>query len=71
MTSNSLESLRVPAFCPICEQTMRGRSTFTWYDYGCCIDCYIYFIEGRPQRWLDGWRPSPEEVARRKEFMDS
>jgi hypothetical protein len=50
---------------------MMGRSTFTWYDYGCCIECYIFFIEGRPERWRSGWRPSPEEVEQRKKFMES
>tara|TARA_R110000824_G_scaffold199485_3_gene383447 strand:+ start:1805 stop:2179 length:375 start_codon:yes stop_codon:yes gene_type:complete len=22
-----------------------------------CNDCYIQYIEGREERWLDGWRP--------------
>jgi hypothetical protein len=56
------QPLRVPAFCPICDGLMMGRSTFTYYDYGACVDCYIYFIEGRPQRWLDGWRPDKAEI---------
>lgn len=66
------ESLRVPAFCPNCGDIMRGKSTFTYYDYGCCVDCYIYWLEGRPEKvqaWRDGWRPTAEEIKRFKEFM--
>lgn len=48
---------------------MKGKSTGTFYDYGCCIDCFIQFIEGREQRWKDGWRPSAEEVARFQESL--
>lgn len=65
----SLTSLRVPLYCPICGHIMKGKSTASWYDFGCCIDCKIFFIEGREQRWKDGWRPSEGEVAQYKEFM--
>ena len=64
--------LRVPSFCPVCSGLMKGRSTFTFYDYSCCIDCYIFFLEGRPdkiQKWKDGWRPSEEELVRYREMM--
>jgi hypothetical protein len=63
-------NLRVPAFCPVCDGLMKGKSTFTFYDYGCCIDCYIFFIEGRVDRWKkDGWRPSPEEIETMRAAM--
>jgi hypothetical protein len=52
---------------------MKGnKSTFTFYDYGCCVDCYIFWLETRPeaiQRWKEGWRPSQEEIRTMKEFM--
>lgn len=66
------QSLRVPTFCPVCKGLMKGRSTFTWYDYACCIDCYIWFVEGRPSKiaeWKAGWRPSEEELLRYQEMM--
>lgn len=59
--------LTVPAFCPNCEGMMKGKSTNTFYDYGCCIDCYIYFLEHRPNKieaWKKGWRPSKEEIQK-------
>jgi len=64
------QSLRVPAFCPICSGLMMGRSTYSWYDYGTCVNCFIYFIEGRVQRWKEGWRPSAEELCRYKEIAE-
>jgi len=66
------ESLRVPSFCPICSGLMKGRSTYTFYDFGCCIDCKIWFLEDRPQKivkWKEGWRPSPEDINHMKEMM--
>lgn len=63
------QSLRVPVFCPVCKGLMKGKSTNTFYDYGCCVECFIFFIEGRVDRWKGGWRPSPEDIDRMKKFM--
>lgn len=63
------EDLRVPCFCPICGGIMKGKSTNSFYDFGCCIDCKIFFIEGREQRWRDGWRPSDDDLKHMREFM--
>lgn len=68
------QSLRVPIFCPVsgCGTLMKGKSTYTYYDYGCCIDCYIWFLEGRPgtiKRWKEGWRPNEDEMAHYREMM--
>jgi hypothetical protein len=68
----SNQDLRVPSFCPVCGGLMKGRSTFTFYDFGCCVDCYVWFLEDRPQKklmWKEGWRPSEEELKKYKEFM--
>ena len=57
--------LRVPAFCPVCSMLMKGRSTPTYYDWGCCIHCFIEFLENsenRQKKWKEGWRPSKDEV---------
>lgn len=55
--------LRVPVFCPQCSFVMKGtRSNVTYYQYDCCVNCFIEFIETREQRWKDGWRPSPEQL---------
>lgn len=72
MEEKTLEDLRVPAFCPVCGGLMKGRSTGTYYDWGCCQDCYIYFLEHSAARmvaWRSGWRPPPEQVKAMREFM--
>lgn len=56
-------NLRVPPWCPLCGKPMMGRSTSTYYDFGVCVYCFIQFIEGREQRWKDGWRPSGEQIS--------
>jgi hypothetical protein len=62
------ETLRVPVWCPICSSLMKGKSTQSYYDFGCCISCKIQWIEGRENRWKSGWRPSEKELS---EFMNS
>lgn len=59
---NQMNDLRVPAFCPLCQKIMKGRSTFSFYSHGVCVNCSIYFVEGREKRWESGWRPSTEEM---------
>ena len=44
--------------CPTCNKklkTINDDIYFTKFD--CCEICYIKYVEGREQRWLDGWRP--------------
>jgi len=60
--NDELQKFRVPGFCPICDGMMKGKSTNSYYDWKCCVMCFISFIEGREQRWKDGWRPSPEDI---------
>lgn len=60
-----LEDFRVPAFCPVCQLLMKGKSTCTYYDWKCCINCYIEFLEhsvNKQQQWKEGWRPSKEQI---------
>jgi hypothetical protein len=55
-------ALRVPFWCPQCNGPMKGKSNTTFYKWKCCYYCFLEFIEGREQRWLDGWRPSAEDM---------
>ncbi len=41
---------------------MKGKSTFSFYDWGCCTNCVIAFIDDREDRWRSGWRPTKDEV---------
>jgi hypothetical protein len=61
MLSNN--EFRVPTFCPLCGMLMKGKSTNTFYDCGVCVSCAIQFVEGREERWRNGWRPSGQELS--------
>jgi len=59
--------LRVPSFCPICDCVMKGsKSTSTYYDWGCCMHCFIEFVDDREERWKSGWRPSADEISKKR-----
>lgn len=65
---SDMKDLRVPSFCPLCERIMKGsKSNSTYYDWGCCSDCFIEFVEGREEKWKGGFRPSKEQIDR---FVD-
>lgn len=66
------ESLRVPSWCPICQSFMKdNKSVNTYYNAGCCIHCFIQFVEGREARWKAGWRPSDDEIKVLIDELDS
>ena len=37
------------------QKTINDDIYFTKFD--CCETCYIKYVDGREQRWLEGWRP--------------
>jgi hypothetical protein len=44
--------------CSICSAfSHSARDDVGFIKFGCCYECYIKFIEGREQRWKEGWRP--------------
>lgn len=62
MNEEEKQSLRIPAWCPICDLFMRDHRTY--WKWGCCGLCFIEFVEHREERWEAGWRPSKDEVDR-------
>lgn len=63
---------RTPFWCPICEIPMKngsGGDDKTYFKFGCCRYCHVEFVEHREERWAEGWRPTPEQVARMIENM--
>ena len=51
--------------CSVCGvDSFNDQDTFFLRKWTTCFDCYIQCIEGREERWLDGWRPKQktEEV---------
>ena len=55
--------------CPVCKTySFSTKDDLYMNRFKCCYDCYIDFICGTypyQQRWLEGWRPSKEEVEKR------
>ena len=44
--------------CPVCEVRLKTINDDIYtIKHKCCEKCYIQYIEGREDRWLQGWRP--------------
>ena len=44
--------------CPICSTySFRPRDDLYMSKFETCFLCYIKWIEGREERWYNGWRP--------------
>jgi hypothetical protein len=44
--------------CPVCEKySFELRDDLYMNKFECCFECYVCYIEGRENRWLNGWRP--------------
>tara|TARA_B100001094_G_C17868981_1_gene641151 strand:- start:304 stop:699 length:396 start_codon:yes stop_codon:yes gene_type:complete len=44
--------------CPICARFPRkSLDDVCLLKYDCCNKCYIQYVQGREQRWEEGWRP--------------
>ena len=47
--------------CPVCKTySFKIRDDVFMNKYECCYKCYIQWVEGREERWKDGWRPENE-----------
>lgn len=45
--------------CPICNAFPKGvKDDVSLIKFKCCNHCYIKFVEGREERWIEGWRPN-------------
>lgn len=58
------DSTHVPLDCPVCEFMIRdSRDVSRYYLSGCCVDCWIGFLE--PLRKLkrdEGYLPNSNEI---------
>ncbi len=44
--------------CPICNAFPKGvKDDVSLIKFKCCNGCFVKFVEGREERWLEGWRP--------------
>ena len=45
--------------CPVCEKySFESRDDIYMTKFSCYYRCYIQHVDGREQRWLEGWRPT-------------
>tara|TARA_R100001509_G_scaffold54467_1_gene29836 strand:+ start:2604 stop:2996 length:393 start_codon:yes stop_codon:yes gene_type:complete len=45
--------------CPVCGAFSKSvKDDVSLIKFKCCNKCYIQYVEGREQRWLQGWRPN-------------
>ena len=44
--------------CPVCNTySFKSNDDVYMSKFDCCEKCYIQWIEGRGERWSNGWRP--------------
>mgnify|MGYP003627065998 FL=1 len=47
--------------CPVCRKySFHSRDDLYMNKFEACFKCYIQYIEGREERWANGWRPNEE-----------
>ena len=48
--------------CPVCDvYSFRSRDDLYMNKFECCYSWYIQWVEGREERWQEGWRPKEEK----------
>ena len=53
------ESLKT---CPVCGAFPKSvKDDVCLVKFDCCNNCYIQYVEGREDRWLQGWRPNENQ----------
>jgi len=49
------------AECPVCDDySFSTRDDVYLNKWDCCYRCYVQWVEGREERWEQGWRPALE-----------
>ena len=44
--------------CPVCDERLKTINDDIYFTkFECCNTCFVKYVEGREQRWLEGWRP--------------
>ena len=48
--------------CPVCGAfPKKSMDDVCIVKFGCCNKCYVQYIEGREERWQNGWRPNEDK----------
>lgn len=44
--------------CPVCENySFDQQDDVYMIKYECCFECWAKYVDGREDRWKEGWRP--------------
>ena len=58
LLAEKLINKRSERTCPSCDTYSFDKKDDLYMNrFGCCLKCYINFVEGREDRWASGWRP--------------
>ena len=58
----NLINKEIKRVCPVCETySFSSKDDLYMNKFECCEKCYIQWVEGREERWHDGWRPDKEQ----------
>lgn len=53
-----------PLACPVCDLVMSTRDDLIAYArWQCCEWCERMWVQGKRDRWREGWRPDPDVVV--------
>ena len=48
--------------CPVCSAYSFDKGDdFYMNKFDCCQNCFIKYVDGREERWQEGWRPNKEK----------
>ena len=60
--TRNLINKEINRVCPVCNTySFSGKDDLYMNKFECCEKCYIQWVEGREERWLEGWRPNKEQ----------
>jgi hypothetical protein len=56
---------KLAAFCTLCQSAVGDMYDIEAMErIGCCRSCEQQFYEPNREKWLEGWRPDKETVAK-------
>lgn len=59
MVSKKFSAIESQRSCPVCKTySFQSKDDMYMTKFNCCFSCYIKYVEGREQRWKQGWRPN-------------
>jgi hypothetical protein len=62
ITKKLIKKDNVRRTCPVCDTySFDTKDDVYMKKFECCYKCYIQYVDGREERWKNGWRPLGEK----------